>query len=232
MTPEATGDRRPIATRKLRVSQACARALATRHVPANAISVAGMICGAAAGACLVATSFAGDGAGGWGVRILFLAAAGGIQLRLLANMLDGMVAIASGTASALGELYNEIPDRVSDTLILAGAGYALGGDPALGWAAALVAMFVTYIRALGKGMGVPGLFQGPMSKSHRMFTLTVTCVYLGAAPGGWQPMWRPAGRALPVGIVSAALALIIVGGLVTAGRRLMPIVRACKERGR
>ena len=38
-----------------------------------------------------------------------------VQLRLLANVLDGMVAVGRGVASPVGELYNEIPDRVSDT---------------------------------------------------------------------------------------------------------------------
>jgi phosphatidylglycerophosphate synthase len=154
-------------------------------------------------------------------RLLFLAAAGGIQLRLLANMLDGMVALASGTASPTGELYNEIPDRVSDTLILVGAGYAAGGLPALGWAAACMALFVTYIRAVGKTLGVQGLYHGPMSKSHRMFTLTVACVFLGAAPAGWHAVWNWRGQNW--GVMGMTLGIIIVGSGVTAARRLSRI---------
>jgi len=57
-------------------------------------------------------------------RILWLVAAGGAQLRLTGNMLDGMVALASGRASKVGELYNEIPDRVSDAAVFIGAGFA------------------------------------------------------------------------------------------------------------
>ena len=44
--------------------------------------------------------------------MLFLVAAVCVQLRLLANLLDGMVAVGSGQASRIGELYNEVPDRV------------------------------------------------------------------------------------------------------------------------
>jgi hypothetical protein len=47
-------------------------------------------------------------------RVLWLIAAIGAQLRLTANMLDGIVALASGRDSKVGELYNEVPDRVSD----------------------------------------------------------------------------------------------------------------------
>ena len=44
-----------------------------------------------------------------------LVGAGLILLRLLANMLDGMVADESGEGGPLGSLYNEIPDRISLT---------------------------------------------------------------------------------------------------------------------
>jgi phosphatidylglycerophosphate synthase len=41
-------------------------------------------------------------------------------LRLWFNMLDGMVAVAAGTASARGEILNDLPDRLSDIIIFAG----------------------------------------------------------------------------------------------------------------
>src|SRR3954468_16515839 len=48
-------------------------------------------------------------------------------LRLWFNMLDGMVALASGKASKKGEIVNELPDRVSDVLIFAGVAPTGGG---------------------------------------------------------------------------------------------------------
>jgi phosphatidylglycerophosphate synthase len=227
MVEQVIGDRRPIASRKMRIWQVTAELLARRGVSANGISVAGMVCGVAAAGGLAATACVGPA----GRRGLFLAAAALIQLRLLANMLDGMVAIASGTASAVGELFNELPDRISDTTILVGAGYAVGGQPMLGWAAACVALWVTYIRALGKTMGVPGLFQGPMSKSHRMFVLTVACLYLALTPADWQPAVVLSGGREPCGVMAAVLTLIVAGGLVTAWRRLTRIVRAVHHAG-
>jgi phosphatidylglycerophosphate synthase len=228
------GDRRPIASRNLRIFQRMAGALARARMSANAISILGMIAGIAAGAILASTPVLRTQLGWTAERLGFLAAAVCIQLRLLANMLDGMVALASGQASALGELYNEIPDRISDTVILAGAGYALGaggGYPALGWAAAAMALFVTYIRSVGKGMGVSGLFQGPMAKSHRMFLLTVACIYLAGAPDPLRPVWQFPLPYHPVGIMSIALAIVVLGGAMTALRRLGRIVRAVNGRG-
>jgi phosphatidylglycerophosphate synthase len=224
-TESPHGERRPIASRELLVFRVMAQRLANLGVSANAISVAGMVVAFAAAGALAATSWGSDRE-----RLLYLAAAAGIQLRLLANMLDGMVAIASGKASAVGELYNEIPDRLSDTAILVGAGYAALSHPTLGWAAAAMALFVTYLRALGNSLGVKGLFVGPMSKSHRMFTLTVACVWLGAAPEKWRPVLTWDGRTY--GIVALALALIVFGGALTALRRLGRIVMVLRERGR
>ena len=45
-------------------------------------------------------------------------------LRLWFNMLDGMVALASGKASWRGEILNDLPDRVSDILIFVGVAHS------------------------------------------------------------------------------------------------------------
>jgi phosphatidylglycerophosphate synthase len=98
-----------------------------------------------------------------------------VQLRLLCNLLDGMVAVEGGRASPVGGLYNEIPDRVADSLFLVAWGYACQ-SPALGWAAALFAAVTAYIRVLGGALGQRQDFQGPMAKQHRMAALTVVCL--------------------------------------------------------
>jgi len=67
-------------------------------------------------------------------RILWIIGALGAQLRLTANMLDGMVAIASSRTSKTGELYNEVPDRIS-TRLFSSSGFAWGGNVTLGYIA-------------------------------------------------------------------------------------------------
>src|SRR5207247_8844275 len=99
-------DRRPLAARNWRVSHLLTTALVRLGVSPNAISIAGMLCAVAAGGCLAATRFSPD----W-VRWWWLLGATLIVARSLANMLDGMVAVASGKASPVGELFNEVPDR-------------------------------------------------------------------------------------------------------------------------
>jgi phosphatidylglycerophosphate synthase len=188
--------------------------MAARGVSPNAISVGGMVCGIAAGAALAATSHTGGGT----ERVLWLGAAALVQLRLVANLLDGMVAIGSGRATPTGELYNEVPDRVSDPAILVGLGYATGGAPGLGYIAALLALFTAYVRAIGKGAGLGSDFRGPMAKQQRMFAVTVTCVAMAALPAAWRQGWCGAHR--ESGLPACALAIVIVGGALTAWRRL------------
>jgi phosphatidylglycerophosphate synthase len=156
-------------------------------------------------------------------RVHFVIAIACIQLRLLCNLLDGMVAILQSRASKTGELYNEIPDRISDAATLIGAGYALGGSPVLGFTAACCAIFVAYVRAMGKIATGHQEFCGPMAKPHRMATMTAACVYCAIMPQRFQPM--PQGY----GVVSLALALIIAGCAITAYRRLSRISHMLRE---
>src|SRR3954447_7506638 len=149
-------------------------------------------------------------------RLFWLIAALGAQLRLTANMLDGMVALVSGRASKVGELYNEIPDRVSDAAVFIGAGYAWGGNVALGYIATIVAIFTAYIRAAGKIAGAPNEFCGPMAKQHRMFGITVISLYSAVTPRSWQMI---AFNDFHIGLVTVGLLIIIVGSVVTVIRR-------------
>jgi phosphatidylglycerophosphate synthase len=178
-----------------------------------------MLAGIVGGAVLTLTSHENSIAR----RISLVIAAGCIQTRLLCNLLDGMVAILQKCASRTGELYNEIPDRISDAATFIGAGYALGGSPVLGFIAACGAIFVAYIRAMGKIATDRQDYSGPMAKPQRMATMTAACIYCAITPRILQPM--PQGY----GVVSLALAIIIVGCAITTYRRLSRIVAMLKE---
>jgi phosphatidylglycerophosphate synthase len=211
-------DRRPIATRNRKWAQSATTWLASRNVSPNAISIAGMCACIVAGFALGLTSVAYH-------RVFWLIAAIGAQLRLTANMLDGMVALASGRDSKVGELYNEIPDRVSDAAVFIGAGYAGGGNIALGYIATILAIFTAYIRGAGKIAGAPNEFCGPMAKQHRMLVITIACLYSVVVPRSWQVFHFDN---LEIGAMGLALSLIIVGCLVTVVRRLQRIARALR----
>src|SRR5215475_14046953 len=201
-------DRRPIATRNRKWAQSATTWLAARNVSPNAISIAGMCACIAAGLALGLTSVEYN-------RILWLIAAIGAQLRLTANMLDGMVALASGRDSKVGELYNEIPDRVSDAAMFIGAGYAWGGDVALGYVATILAIFTAYVRSAGKIAGAPNEFFFQIASHHRMLVITIACLYSVVVPRSWQIFDF---HTLKIGVMALALSVIIAGCLVTVIR--------------
>jgi phosphatidylglycerophosphate synthase len=214
--PSEAIDRRPIATRNRRWAQEATAWLASRNVSPNAISIAGMFACIVGGIALGATSIAD-------YRILWLIAALGAQLRLTANMLDGMVAIASGRTSKTGELYNEVPDRISDAAVFVGAGFAWGGNITLGYIATILAIFTAYVRAAGKIAGAPNEFCGPMAKQHRMLIITLVCVYAAIMPHSWQLI---AFNDLRIGLMTLGLVVIVVGCVITVIRRVGRIAHA------
>lgn len=214
-------NRRPIATRSWTLFQHLAAWLASVGVTPNAISVSSIVFACAAGLSLAATPYAETATA---ERTLWLVAVVLIQLRLIANLLDGLVAVEGGKKTATGELYNEVPDRIADTAVLVGAGYALGGAPWLGAAAAIVALFVAYVRAIGASVGAGQAFAGPMAKQHRMATVAAVSLYCAVAPIAWQPH-LPGGY----GLVSIGLGLICLGGVVTAIRRLRIIAQKLRD---
>lgn len=211
--------RRPLKTRERRWAKALARWLAARGVRPNAVSLASVVFAGAAGLCLFfSLEQSGDSCG----PLLVLAAAF-IQLRLLCNMLDGLLAVEGGFRSPVGDLYNEMPDRIADTLILVGAGYSIRTSPwgtILGWTAALLAMFTAYVRVLGGSLGLAQSFMGPMAKQHRMFVTTLACLLAAAEVAvGWPPR-----------IMTLGLVVLVVGSCVTALRRTLRIARELKSR--
>ncbi len=215
---EHTIPRRQLATRGKLWAQALARRVAALGVRPNQISVASLFVAAGAGVCLVI----GSGATGWAGPALLLLAALGIQLRLLCNLLDGMVAVEGGQGSRSGEVFNDLPDRLADCFILVSLGYALPACPhavELGWLAGLLAVFTAYVRMLGGACGAGQSFVGPMAKQHRM-ALTTVALVLAAGLDAW-------GGRDPV--LYGALVLVCVGSAITSLRRTRLILRALRE---
>ena len=201
-------ERRPIAARESGMMQRLAAWLIARRASANGISLLGMAAALLAGLCFALVRPLPAAAWAW-----WLLGAALVQLRLLANLLDGMVAIGRGAASALGELFNEVPDRVSDTAVLLGLGWG-AGNLELGLGAALAAMSTAYIRAVGSAAGAPSDFRGPLAKPQRMALVTIGALLCAALPAAW---------AAPIPAV--VLWTVLLGALLTTARRLRGIAR-------
>lgn len=227
---EGTGggapERRPLKSRGVGVFVRMANGLAAAGVHPNTVSVVGTAFALVGAAAILATRETTGAA----ERTLWFAGAACVQLRLLGNMLDGMVALAANKQGKMGELYNELPDRVADAALLAAAGYTAGAAPWLGWLAAVLALHVAYLRAIGAAAGAGQVFVGFMSKPQRMFTLTVVCLFQAFAPDGLRGARFAVGEGLELGVTGAALALISLGCLVTLVARWRAIRARLEDR--
>jgi len=205
-------NRRPLESRQKKWAQKAAAFLARTKISPNMISIASI--------AFAALSFwmyflAINSALEW---LCLLLAAVFIQLRLLCNLMDGMVAIEHHRRSKLGDLYNEIPDRLSDLLIIMGVGVYCWGQPyalSLAWFTAALAIFTAYLRILGASLGTPHFFSGPMAKPHRMALITAITLL---------QMFLPS-----IPVLYFSLYLMVIGILITCYRRLRKITKALKQ---
>lgn len=201
-------NRRPLRARGTAWARFATRLLLRSRISADAISLIGILF-----SIIGALAYVSSVERPW----LLLAGAVCVQLRLLCNLFDGLVAVEGGRKSPYGALFNEAPDRIEDSLFLAAAGWAVG-LLWLGLVAALLACLTAYLRALGGSFGFPQDFSGPMAKQHRMAALTLGSIAGFAEIVIWGSDWA----------LVAALGLIVAGAALTAARRTWRIAAQLK----
>lgn len=107
--------RRPIADVLRRTADGSVKICVSIGIHPDAISYSSMIAALMAGLCFWQSGH---------FPILLIPAPLFCYFRLWLNMLDGMVALASGKASLRGELLNDLPDRFSDIFIFVGVAHS------------------------------------------------------------------------------------------------------------
>jgi phosphatidylglycerophosphate synthase len=209
--------RRPIANVFRSTARGTVRWCVAHNVHPNTVSYSSVGAAAAAALCFWQSG---------NVPALLIPAAAFCYLRLWFNMLDGMVAMASGKASRTGEVVNELPDRVSDVLIFVGAAHSGLCHPLGGYWCAIFALLVAYVGTLGQAVGVQREFSGVMSKQWWMMTLHV---------GAWVELaflWAADGdvRGGGLTVLDCTYVVIIAGCVQTIVIRLVRIVRALRAK--
>src|SRR5205085_5125329 len=135
--------RRPIAEAFRRTARASVAWCVRLGIHPDVVSYSSIIASTAAALCFWQAAAAPG---------LLIVAVGFCYLRLWLNMLDGMVALASGTASPSGEIANELPDRISDVIIFAGIAHSHLCHVLLGYWVAILALLVAYVGSLGQAV--------------------------------------------------------------------------------
>jgi len=198
--------RRPIKSRDHSLAKSTARFLANAGISPNMVSVLSSIFSIFGFICFYQA---------WQRQapLYLLFAALFVQLRLLCNLFDGMIAVEYNKASPTGEIYNDLPDRISDAFFIIGAGYFCQDQYLaihIAWLTTVFAILTAYIRVLGLSMGAPVFFSGPMAKPHRMFLLTIAAVIQAFLIWGGKD----------IAILYYALIVMMLGSFLTCVRRL------------
>ena len=219
MNKNSDNARRDVKARGTRWAKSIAAGLSKTGIHPNTISLLSIVFAAIAGGLLVFSgkmTFPEN-------SVFLIAAAVFIQIRLLCNLFDGMVAVEGGKGSPSGILFNDFPDRIADPLIFICAGYAAQNTPGaieIGWLTGLLSVFTAYVRTLAGASGAKQLFLGPMAKQHRLALITIAIV-ASAATGKWEHSGL---------ILMAILIIISAGCVITSIRRLIKAMRELEEK--
>lgn len=213
---EPSENRRPISSREHGWAQQLALQLTKMGVSANLISLASLLFAVVG---FIALWLSADVSVRWQPSF-FVVGALCCQLRLLCNLMDGMVAMESSDRTPTGALWNEIPDRFSDILFFVGIGFA-ANDMTLALALSVLAVLLSYVREFGHGVDGVMDYVGPMAKPQRM-ALTTFALLL-ASLVTVLPVIKTLGLTSS-GVLSLALWLMVFGCVVTLIRRISRLV--------
>jgi phosphatidylglycerophosphate synthase len=206
---------RPIAQIFRRTAKGATNLCVRLGIPPDAISYLSIVAALAAALC-----FWKSGRNAW----LLIIAPLFCYLRLWFNMLDGMVAVAAGKASARGEIVNDLPDRISDVIIFVGVAHSNLMNPLIGYWTAILSLFTAYVGLLGQAIKGRREFSGIMSKPWRMVALSL---------GAWaMSVYRSQGELDDFGRLTILdwTCLVIIGGcLETIIVRLKRILTALQD---
>jgi len=173
-------NRRPLKVRNQGWAKMFAATLSKSNITPNQISILSMVFAAMG----LGSGYAAGQTDSLPEKIiLVLSLAVFVQLRLVCNLMDGMVAVEGAKKTPAGEIFNDAPDRIADVFFLMGAGLIAGTSSPMvhwAWAASAFAILTAYVRVLGTSVGLPADFSGPMAKQHRMFLITAGSLVTGA----------------------------------------------------
>jgi phosphatidylglycerophosphate synthase len=219
MAPYEPTSRRPIADLFRKTAHWSVELCIKFGIHPDTVSYLSVVASLAAAIC-----FWRSGAMPW----LLIPAALFCYVRLWFNMLDGMVALASGKASLRGEVLNELPDRISDVIIFVGVAHSGLCTPLGAYWVAIFSLFVAYVGMFGQAVGGEREFGGVMAKPWRMVVL-----HLGAWLTLGLLVWNDGDHRLGGwAVLDWTHLAIIVGALQTIIVRLRGIFSSLKSRQR
>jgi CDP-diacylglycerol--glycerol-3-phosphate 3-phosphatidyltransferase len=191
----------------LRLMEPVAAFLVRRRVHPNVITIVGtllfIVVGALYGAGYIVL-------GGWVLGVV-----------ALTDVLDGMVARQTGTASAFGAFLDSTLDRVADGAVLGGLAVFYATDPSHGSVtmvvvslAGIIGSFLTsYTRARAEALGLDAKV-GMLQRPERVVLLAAPQAFFGLALGGW--------------VLSVIVSLLTITAWITVAQRITYVYNRTK----
>ena len=140
-------------------------ALVKQHVTADSLTALALLLSVLGGLLLILSSRSR-----WLLLVIPFLAMGRIAL----NALDGMVAVADGSARPYGEVLNEVCDRLSDSAWFISLAFMVG--PVISLGALVLVLISSYIGTVVKAAGGSRVYSGIMGKADRMILLSIAAV--------------------------------------------------------
>lgn len=142
-------------------------ALVRRGVSADAVTASGVVF-----ACVA-------GFGVWMGRtgsVWLLLVPVGVLLRTAANAADGMIALTTGTQRAVGEVFNEVADRLGDIAVFFPFVLFPGVNDVLASGVLAAMLANSYLGLAARAAGGSRIYAGMMGKPDRMLVVGVASV--------------------------------------------------------
>lgn len=184
------------------------------RVSPNAVTLASLTIGLAAGACFALT--------GRDTRLYFVAA-GLVALSGVADSLDGLMARMHHRRTTLGDFLDHFLDRVVDVAVLVGLALSPHATTTFGLAVTLVVLLNAYL-----GTQIEATFQrrfySGLGKAELFVGLVVGAIVLGIAPDSAIPL---GGRRFP--LVDVFFVLMGILALPAIAHRFRLALRLARE---
>ncbi len=200
-----------IKTGYVRLIEPIARVLVRHRVNPNVITTLGTTCSLTGG---VIYGMGHISTGGWfiGITSLF-------------DVLDGMVARATGRSTVFGAFYDSTLDRVADAAVMGGLAVFYATSPRHASVPMLVVtligiiggFLVSYTRARAEALGIDAKV-GFMQRPERVVLLSAPQAFFGLALDGW--------------VLAAIVVTLTVTSWATAVQRVITVYRATRPAGR
>lgn len=151
-----------------------------------------------------------------------------VVLRMVLNTFDGMIAIAQGKKTMIGEVVNALPDRYSDIFLMLGLALCPANNHVIGAVAIVSVLLVSYTGMLGKAMGVSWQHQGPAGKVDRLVVLLIVIAgqYILVSKGVVLPKVAWVGTTL----FDWLMLWFVVGSQVTILNRLRGLIGEIRQK--